>query len=468
MPTDSKSIRDRIMEKVKSIAPAETKPETLDSLVDQLSKATQASVREILNEIPIHEDLFYDNNQNSNPSSNVIRMGPKESASGDGAEHMIRQYSNVAPQGDGTISELYGRFSRELDSLRKALSTDVTGLMKTNAALIKAVSLLSESFRVQNAVLGAILKAEKEEEEEEEEMKKKAKKAEEEEEEEEEESEKAKALKYAKKAKTLILKAEVSDLEETANPDELISKAASFLKKATSLLMKALEETTSESEETSIEKSLEDVKKLSSRLSKAKDFVASLKKADEEEEDEEEEDEEEEEEAAVVNINQGAEEEEDEEEEDEEEEKAKKSSKKPSRKSKKAKRPAPGNQKDSANKDGNQKDGAVKASDLPGLVASISKRTVSELMDIIGNQSRGKVAPNLSKATLESFLISKAQAIEEAVANEEMTDMEASTAESILNMFTLVHQNEISQDLVTERLSVAPTSVQRIFNFDRV
>jgi hypothetical protein len=455
---DPKTIREKIMERVKSLAPENVTPETMDQLVENLSKATEKEVREILNEIPIHEDLYYDNNPNSVPGSNVIRMGPQESASGNGAEHMIRQYSNVAPQGDGHISELYGRMSRELDHLRKSLITDLSNMVKTDKSVVKAIALLTESFRTQNAVLTSILKAQ--EEETEKGKKKSEKKGEEEE---EEETEKSRALQYLRKAKSFIIKAEMSDLEDGKNSAEYLQKADLYLKKAKTLLLKAEELAMTDEEEESVEKALETLKAFSVRLSKARRFVKSLKvvKGEEEEDDEEEEDEEEEEEeeeAAVVNINQGAEEEEDEEEEEEEdeEEKAKKA-----KKTKKAKRPATGNQKDSANKDGNQKDGAVKSGDLQTIVS----RTVYEVLDMIGNASRGKVSPNMSKATVESFLVSKSQEIEEAVENDEMTDSEAINAQSILNTIQLSKSGDIGQEVVTERLAVAPASVQRLFGY---
>ena len=46
-----------------------------------------------------------------------------------------------------------------------------------------------------------------------------------------------------------------------------------------------------------------------------------------------------------------------------------------------------------------------------------------------------------------------------------MTDSEAINAQSILNTLQLSKSGDIGQEVVTERLAVAPASVQRLFGY---
>ena len=54
---DPKLIREKILEKIKSVSSSEVKPETMDELVDKMSKATEEAVSRIINEIPIHSTI---------------------------------------------------------------------------------------------------------------------------------------------------------------------------------------------------------------------------------------------------------------------------------------------------------------------------------------------------------------------------------------------------------------------------
>lgn len=393
--------------------------QSLDKMVEELGKATNEEVRQLLNEIPIHDDLFSGNMRQTNPSPETIRVGPSQEASGGGAERMISQYSNVAPQQG--FSLLYQEFSRKLDTLRKSVVT------------------ISEAVKAQSAVISHIVKSNSESSTETSSFS----------------DEVSKAKDLIKKSKSLILKSELYGIEDGSVSDAMedIRKAELFLKKAKALLIKAEEEDEKEEkEEKEVEKSLMDVKKFSQRLDKAKTEIMDIVKSEEEKEKKEREDKEMKAKKA----------EEKKEESEDKETKAKKAEeeKKEEEEMKKAKDSDKGNQKDSANKDGNQKDAAAKSEDVTNLV----KKTVSEMMDIITNRSRSKDLPDLSKAQTETYIVAKSAQIDEAYDNGVLSSGEEMTARSILSMIELAQKGEINPSIVNDRIFASSSAVQSVFN----
>lgn len=390
--------------------------QSIDTMIGELGKATEEEVRQLLNEIPIHDDLFMGDTRHTLPSTETIRVGPSQQASGGGAEKMIREYSNVAPQYGITL--LYNEFSRKLDTLRKSILT------------------ISEAVKAQSAVISHIVKSD-------EAATQSASSS--------FSDEVTKAKEIIKKSKSLILKSELYGIESNSTEDAMedIRKAEVLLKKAKSLLIKAEdEEEKEEKEEKEIEKSLIDVKKFSLRLDKAKSEIMDIVKAEEEKEKKKKEDEEKEAKAKKA-------------EEEEKEEKAKKAEEEKEREAKaKAKGNDKGNQDDGADKEGMQKDAASKSEDITSLV----KKTVSEFIDTISNTSTSRGIPDLTKAQKESFLVAKSAQIDEAFENGLLSSGEEMTARSILNMLDLAQKGDISPSIVKDRIYASSSAVQSVFN----
>lgn len=396
--------------------------QTVDQILGELDKATSEEVRRVLNEIPIHDDMFMGEIRHTNPSPEEIKFGPTQEASGAGAGKMIREYSNVAPQFG--IVNLYNDFSRKLDSLKKS------------------ILMISEAVKAQNAVIQHVAKSQTPS------VSDKSAPV--------FSDEVTKAKELIKKSKSLILKSELYGIDDLSFEDvmEDIRKADLLLKKAKSLLIKAEEEDEKEEEEEKeVEKSLGDVKKFSMRLGKAKEEIEGKKKEEEEKESKArkaEEDKKEEKEDKESKAHKSESESEKEKEEDKE------------KKAHKAKDNDKGNQNDKANKDGNQVDAAAKSSSEEILVM---KKTIAEMMDIISNSSKyGKDVPNLSKAQADNYIVSKSADIESAFEAGLLSGGEEITARSILSMFELAQKGDIDPSVVTNRINSSSSAVKTVFN----
>jgi len=194
------------------------------------AKAEHAATTEGAPHIP---DRWMAGHMHAVPTAEQIKVGPSQSASGGGAEHMVSQYSNDAPQKGLTLeAERLAAVLHQLQAQQKSLTLLIDGHNGLCETVVKSNELLStlqdQNRRITLVCAGLIKKAEDEEEKEddkkedkEESMRERFGKA------------AAKALKKARKlhAKSLRIReaaktAEGSDIEALKSQSKLFKKAA--------------------------------------------------------------------------------------------------------------------------------------------------------------------------------------------------------------------------------------------------
>jgi hypothetical protein len=423
-------------------------PKVVQALAKDISLEKAAEHAENLEGKDWVEDNWAEGNVNKAPTREQIKVGPREASSGEGAERMIRDYSDTAPQHGITLtaeamSRMLGPINSSMKSLASTMSSNTAVLM----ALLKAMGEEEE-------------KDEKEEEEKEEGMKaRKARKAakvlkadadhedeaEEESEEDEEESEEesevveinaAKCRDLLAKARRKLAQAKAmkDEAEEEREEGEDEEKCKAKLRKARAL-RKAAAKLLAKARTAAYAASSDELKK-AVRLTITK---ADINVVQEEEEDEEEEEEEEGE---------------------EEETKAKAAAKGPD---------AKGNQADHADPEsGNQDSEAVKAlaqkveKSLEGF--SMLQTDVRGLMETIAGRSKNSpVVPNLAKAQVsapDDLNVEISNMVEAGTLN----DNDAFAARDILGKITLAKAGHLDKAVVHERLAQASPTVRSILN----
>ena len=341
------------------------------------------------------------------PTAQQIIFGPTEASSGAGAARMVEQYSSFADQGG--ITALYAEFSRRMAPMRADMDA-----VKSEIATIKnsVFSLVKASEDAAAAATPVVAKADDDDEDEKTRMVEKARKT-------------------LRKARTLIVKAEDAegeDSEENGEEDEIsedMEKAARLLKGVKEDLTKAEEaRKDDEDEDEDIEKARTMRKALVKRLSAVKKARA----------------------PAVVKTK---------EEEDEEE-------------AKKAAEAAKGQGNDKGNQEaaqnpanGNQDDAAAKSSEV-----SLLTKSVSELMDfLMTSASGGRInpAPVFQKAQQDK-VASIAMAIDEAADNREISDSEAIDAQGIVARLEMIKSGQVDRKSVLDMLAKSSPKVQALFS----
>ncbi len=206
---------------------AKTDPKALGETaadVDILNKAEAALASAGLEGASTVEDRWTAGNVHVPASKEEIKTGPTQEASGAGAEKMVREYSQPAPQHG--VTEIADKFERGLRIVASSMK-----------AQTDAIQLLIESQKSMAATLlkaSTVVKADEDEEDEE-----------------EDESEvveikesKAKAVSLFKKATALLKQAKSFGDEAEIEDDEatkkaLVTKSKLFRKRAAELLSKA-------------------------------------------------------------------------------------------------------------------------------------------------------------------------------------------------------------------------------------
>ena len=341
------------------------------------------------------------------PTAQQIIFGPTEESSGAGAARMVEQYSSFADQGG--ITALYAEFSRRMAPMRADMDA-----VKSEIATIKnsVFSLVKASEDAAAAATPVVAKADDDDEDEKTRMVEKARKT-------------------LRKARTLIVKAEDAegeDSEENGEEDEIsedMEKAARLLKGVKEDLTKAEEaRKDDEDEDEDIEKARTMRKALVKRLSAVKKARA----------------------PAVVKTK---------EEEDEEE-------------AKKAAEAAKGQGNDKGNQEaaqnpanGNQDDAAAKSSEV-----SLLTKSVSELMDFLMTSASGariNPAPVFQKAQQDK-VASIELAIDEAADNMEISESEAVDAKGIVARLEMIKSGAVDRKSVLDMVAKATPKVQALFS----
>ena len=173
----------------------------------------------------------YTDDEHRIPTAEEIKLGPTESASGEGAVRMIGEYSNPAPQ--QAITEEYIRFNRMIDKRLGAVGKAVEQQGKILAGVVaymqKAVSSPEDDDGQEGNENAALT---------------------------------TKAEVNLKKARKALLKAEMDDDEDEDREEEVIRA-----EKALAIAAKALEKAEEEDEdEDRVEKALETFKSLRTRV----------------------------------------------------------------------------------------------------------------------------------------------------------------------------------------------------------
>lgn len=141
----------------------------------QTKAALSKAFAELAKSVPEVKDLWTDMTMNATPERGEIKTGPAEHASGSGAEKMIREYSEPAPQ--VALAEAYKKFDALLSDFTymKSALGDVTGALsfiitksvskgRTSEQVAKALETARINLAVLKATKGdasAIAKAEK-------------------------------------------------------------------------------------------------------------------------------------------------------------------------------------------------------------------------------------------------------------------------------------------------------------------
>ncbi|MDE2232576.1 MAG: hypothetical protein KGJ90_00390 [Patescibacteria group bacterium] len=421
-------------------------PAAIAAITDDaaLEKAAGALESLAASRMPAHEivdDHWTEGNLHRAPTAEEINVGPSESASGAGAEKMVRDYSKPAPQS-----------GVQLDA--EKLARVLPKMMHTMKAHDESIATLVKTAQATNTLLKTLFaKAEEDEEDEEDE---------------EEESEvveinasRAKAL--FKKAQKLLTKAEEKkeEMEDMDKDERKACKAEikALRKAAAKLIVKA--RTAALAGRKGGADTLKSIRELLAVNSLLKSDINVVQEEEEEEEEEEEDEDEEAKARAAADLKKA----EDEKKKEEEEKKALEVAEK-------AKTHDKGNQadhKDAAT--GNQADEAAKAvAEIAGRVEkaltglAVLQTDVRGLFDVIAGKSRvGGDMPEISKASTpdkESALLTTINEMEDKGS----LDMpNAMAAREILTHMGLARAGQMDPTIVNDRLARAPAVIRDIF-----
>jgi len=196
------------------------------------------------------EDIWNEpGGQFSNPTRAEIKTGSPQESSGGGAERMVRQYSDPAPQMG--MTEKYAEFSSMLSSFGKALQThdaQITALAQMVKGAAEQPAATTKSVDTDSALAKAELKL--------------------------------------KKARSELRKADMADDEDKEEREEkksFLAEAQAALKSAKRLLTKAEDEERKEDDEDRAEKARADLRQLTKALKKAEDEGTEREKKEEDE-----------------------------------------------------------------------------------------------------------------------------------------------------------------------------------------
>lgn len=364
----------------------------------QADPALKAAVSDELKHFdPAVQDLWQEGEMHTNPSKREIVTGPPLAASGAGAAAAVDRYSHPAPQ-EGLVGQ-YSEFGRMIASL----SADM--------AAVKSVLYVLTKANAQEPSEGA--------------------------------SYIENAAKLMKKARVLIVKAEMSeDEDEDEDLGEDIEKAISALKKAKGWLLKAQEDEKEDHEE-EVEKAMETLRGMRKRLAKAADEykarvekIAAAKAAAAD--------------AAAKAVSDAA-----------AKAAADEAATKAAAEAKKA--DDKGNQEAAKDpKTGNQEDEAAKSANT---TIDIVTKTVTQVMNtILGNDLKGKTIatpPDFAKAA--QAIDSLREAIEDGQDNGSLTAAHAMQARSIMARIEAVRSGALDRSVVADQIAKAAPEVQQIF-----
>ena len=432
---------------LKSADPKDIASLTADA---SLAKAVETLRSEDLKPSEIVEGHWQEGHMHRAATREQINVGPNESASGSGAEKMIKDYSNPAVQMHGIITEPM-KLAEYLASVDRAMKGIISSVYALEVGQKGINSTLSKTSSALELVINSLQKAQKA---------KKGGEDEEDEEDDEEESEvveinAARGKAFLGKAKKFLALAKAKEAEAADEDDKSSIKAINreirALKKSAAKLLAKARSCAYAASDVELKKSIRAV------ISKA-----SLK--------------------ADVDVVQ---EEEDDEEDDEESEKAKAAAAaaaKADAEATKGNKSADekGNQADHADpKNGNQA-AASKSADEADLVAlknrvdgalngiSTLSGSVNDMMNLIMNRSKSGGAalttpPDLVKSVVDSapLLTTEIEAMEDAGT---LSTSDAMAARDILSKAAAVRAGVLDGSIVKARIDKSTLAVQALFN----
>lgn len=417
----------------------------LDMLSDQqLGKAMHSEAFGNVKEVT---DRWHEGQMHKVPGADVIKVGPSQESSGGGAEHMIRDYSNPAPQHGIQVEA--ERLAAELGQMRgymKAFVDGHNGLCTSVDALLSMTKGVVEQNRRLTIVCAGILAKAEEKEDEEDKEEDKTEKA---------HAEKANA--YFTHGQKLLRKAKKRKGEAKACSEEA---AKASLKQQANLLRKAgLRQIAKAQSELAglVSESVAEARKAIDIFFAARPALkADMDKMDEEKEDEEK-----------------------------KAKKARKAFKKAQQKAEASKgadahKDATGNQADKKDpQTGNQDDTAVKAaiaemstrveSALTGL--GMLKTDIGGLFDVLAgkpvNTSTGAAAAaaglQLMKGDVEGTIRSIDSRITDAADKEILDQTQEHRARDLLSKLSAVNAGHLDRSIWDQQLNQAPHVVQDLF-----
>jgi hypothetical protein len=397
-------------------------PKQILEAIGILAKAPAAEVAKILQDSALDkaaqdlthsemvESRWEEGHMHEHISREVIRTGPEQKASGDGAEKMIRDYSNVATQQAGIMQQA------------ESLARLIAPIAASSKAQTAAVTALIENVKSLNVTLAALVTAKAEGED---------KMVEEDDEDEKETKEMAaeKAKSLVARAKILLTKAKKAEgdammVEDDEEEEKACKKKAkAFRKQAAVLLGKA--------RTAAFVAGDRETRKSIAQIAAKSDIT-------------------------VV--------EDDEDEDDDEKEKAKAAAEKAKG------HDAAGNQADFSNKDGNQDSTAVKAvSEMSGKVEEALKgfgmlsMELKDMMNVVSGRSKGTGAvPEFTKSAVDPTLalVNKIEELEDAG---QLSDTDAFAARDIVSKMTAARAGQLDASIVHDRIAKSTLPVQMLF-----
>lgn len=386
-----------------------------NSVISKLANFFKAMPADVAHDI---EDLWDDPHRV--PGADEIKFGPQESASGDGASKMVKEYSSPAPQG-GITSE-YEKFNREMVSMRRNIDS------------------------VKSAV-GAILSV----------IKSEAPK----DDDEEKDTLVEKANSFVKRAGKMVTRAVIKgDMADTGegdeDADEDFEKARTYLKKASALLVKAEEE---DEDEDDVEKALKAIKSVRARLRKAED-EREEEKACKTKKDEDD--------TAKAKKAEGKDHERAELKDEEKLHEALNEALKYVNELRRRDEAAvkgdveAANQSDKQDKEsGNQDDEAKKSLTVIEDMLKAQNMTVQQMMSILGGQSKFSMPDFAKAATGKSMEIAKS--IRDKADGMQLSDDAEIQLDSILNCMDQVSKGHLHESVLETRIKTASPAVQQLF-----
>lgn len=345
----------------------------------------------------------YTDDEHKIPSKEEIKFGPTEASSGEGVVRMIGDYSNPAPQ--QAITEEYIRFNRMIDNRLEAVGKAVEQQGKILAGVVaymqKGISDVNEDDPDAEDEENAAMTA--------------------------------KAESSLKKARKFIMKAEMDDDDDDDETNEEKEEEVIRAEKALKVAAKALEKAEEEDEdEDRVEKALAVYKSLRKR-------VKLLRKSVPNKEDD--------------RGNQGDE-----------------------------MNHESGNQEDGAAKSieaqvkaalkelgitkaGDDKDDKEEKDDKDDVKKSLAtlNLNLSQLFDVVAGRSQNGGAPVFQKSDAQAILKSKMQTVQDAIDNEELSELEIARAETLLSHMRAAQEGSLDSSVVAAEIAKASPNIQRLF-----